>query len=47
VASATATRALQTSNGKMLTAQQVHEAAIASTRDLYAAIADNVDEVGQ
>jgi nicotinamidase-related amidase len=47
VASATATRALQTSNGKMLTAQQVHEAAIASTRDLYSAIADNVDEVGQ
>jgi nicotinamidase-related amidase len=43
VASATATRSLETANGKVLSAQEVHEAAIASTRDLYAAIVDNVD----
>ena len=43
VASATATRPLETANGKVLSAQEVHEAAIASTRDLYAAIVDNVD----
>lgn len=43
VASATATRPLQAANGKVLTAQQVQEGAIASTRDLYAAIVDTVD----
>jgi nicotinamidase-related amidase len=43
VASATATRPLEAANGKVLSAEEVHEAAIASTRDLYAAIVDNVD----
>ena len=45
VASATATRALQTANGKVLDAQAVHDGAIASTRDLYAAIADTVADL--
>jgi nicotinamidase-related amidase len=45
VASATATRALQGANGLVLTAQQVHDAAIASTRDLYAAIVDRVSDL--
>ena len=45
VASATATRPLQAANGKMLTAEQVQDGAIASTRDLYAAIVDNVDDL--
>ncbi|MDX1799537.1 MAG: cysteine hydrolase family protein [Marinobacter sp.] len=45
VASATATRALQAANGKVLSAQAVHDGAIASTRDLYAAIADTVDDL--
>jgi nicotinamidase-related amidase len=45
VASATATRALQAANGKVLGAQQVHDGAIASTRDLYAAIADTVADL--
>lgn len=43
VESATATRPLEAANGKILSAQEVHDAAIASTRDLYAAIVDNVD----
>jgi nicotinamidase-related amidase len=45
VASATATRPLQSANGQQLTAQQVHEAALAATRDLYAAIADTVADL--
>jgi nicotinamidase-related amidase len=45
VASATATRPLQAANGKVLTAQEVHDGAIASTRDLYAAIADSVADI--
>jgi len=45
VASATATRPLQAANGKILTAQEVHDAAIASSRDLYASIADRVEDV--
>lgn len=45
VASATATRPLQGVSGKVLTAQQVHDAAIASTRDLYAAIVDRVADL--
>ncbi|MFM9917772.1 MAG: cysteine hydrolase family protein [Rhizobacter sp.] len=45
VASATATRALQGANGQVLTAQQVHDAALASTRDLYAAIVDRVSDL--
>lgn len=43
-ASATATRPLQAANGKVLSAQEVHDGAIASTRDLYAAIVDSVDQ---
>lgn len=45
VASATATRPLQAANGKVLSAQEVQDGAIASTRDLYAAIVDTVDEL--
>lgn len=45
VASATATRPLQTANGKILTAQEVHDAAIAATRDLYASIVDRVEDL--
>ena len=45
VASATATRALQAANGKVLGAQKVHDGAIASTRDWYAAIADTVADL--
>jgi len=45
VASTTATRALEGTNGQVLTAQQVQDAAIASTRDLYAAIVDRVSDL--
>ncbi len=45
VANATATRPLQSANGKVLTAQEVFDGAIASTRDLYAAIADTVEDL--
>lgn len=45
VASATATRPLRSTNGNVLTAREVHDAAIASSRDLYASIADTVDDL--
>lgn len=45
VASATATRPLFAANGKVLSAQEVQDGAIASTRDLYAAIVDTVDQL--
>ena len=45
VASATATRPLQSAGGKVLSAQQVHEGALAATRDLYAAVADTVADL--
>lgn len=45
VASATATRALQAAHGNMVPAAQVHDAAIASTRDLYAAVVDSVADL--
>jgi len=45
VASATATRSLQADQGKTLSAQAVHEGALASTRDLYAAVVDTVDDL--
>jgi nicotinamidase-related amidase len=45
VASATATRPLQAANGKVLSAAEVHGGAIASTRDLYAAIVDTVADL--
>ncbi|WP_449284798.1 cysteine hydrolase family protein [Marinobacter sp. PE14] len=44
-ASATATRPLQAANGKVLSAQEVHDGALASTRDLYAAVVDNVADL--
>ncbi len=45
VASATASRPLQAANGKVLSAQEVHDGALASTRDLYAAVVDNISDV--
>ena len=45
VASATASRPLEAADGKVLTAEQVHDGALASTRDLYAAVVDSVDEM--
>lgn len=45
VASATATRPLQAANSKVLTAQEVQDGALASTRDLYAAVVDSVDDL--
>lgn len=47
VASATATRALPGADGSIIPAADVHKAALAATRDLYAAIANDVDEVAQ
>ncbi|MDR3673014.1 MAG: cysteine hydrolase family protein [Holophaga sp.] len=44
VASTTATRPLQAANGKVVSAQEVQDAAIASTRDLYATIIDRVSD---
>ena len=45
VASATASRPLQAANGKVLSAQEVHDGALASTRDFYAAVADSVADL--
>lgn len=45
VASATATRALQAPDGSIISASQVHEAALASTRDLYAAVVNNLADL--
>ena len=45
VAKATATRGLETADGVKLSAKQVHDAALASTRDLYAAIVNDVTEL--
>ena len=45
VARATASRPLQAANGKVLSAQEVHDGALASTRDLYAAVVDNISDV--
>lgn len=42
VASATATRPLCSANGKVLSAREVHDAALAATRDLYAAVIDDL-----
>ncbi|ABE50805.1 cysteine hydrolase family protein [Methylobacillus flagellatus] len=47
VASATATRALPGADGSIIPASDVHKAALAATRDLYAAIANDVDAVIQ
>ncbi|MCB5190765.1 cysteine hydrolase [Methylobacillus arboreus] len=45
VASATATRALPGADGTIIPAAEVQKGALASTRDLYAGIANSVDEV--
>lgn len=45
VANATATRGLLAANGEMVSAKVVQDGAIASTRDLYAAIADTVEDI--
>jgi nicotinamidase-related amidase len=45
VASATASRPLQAGQGNALSAQAVHEGALASTRDLYAVVVDNVEDI--
>jgi nicotinamidase-related amidase len=45
VASATATRPLQTAGGRVVPAEEIQDAAIASIRDLYAAIADRVEDL--
>ncbi|WP_444676978.1 cysteine hydrolase family protein [Halomonas sp. E19] len=42
VASATASRALDTGTGQHMPAQDVHLAALAATRDLYASVVDSV-----
>lgn len=45
VASATASRTLETGSGTTLSAQEVHDAALASTRDLYAAVVERVEDL--
>lgn len=45
VASATATRPLEAANGRVISAEQVQDGAIASTRDLYAAVVDSVADL--
>lgn len=45
VASATATRALPLTDGSIVLAKAVHEAALAATRDLYAVVIDSVNEL--
>jgi len=45
VANATATRSLQAADGSMIKAKQVHDAALASTRDLYAAVVNDVADL--
>lgn len=43
IASATATRPLMSINGRVLSAEEVHLGALASTRDLYAVVLDDID----
>ncbi|MFD2191897.1 cysteine hydrolase family protein [Pistricoccus aurantiacus] len=45
VANATASRPLETPDGKRLSAKEVHDAALASTRDLYAAVVERVEDL--
>ena len=42
VASATATRPLMSTNGRVLSAEEVHLGALAATRDLYAVVVDDI-----
>lgn len=43
IASATASRPLMSINGRVLSAEEVHLGALASTRDLYAVVLDDID----
>ena len=43
VSSATATRPLLSTNGRVLSAEEVHLGALASSRDLYAVVVDDID----
>lgn len=43
VASATATRPLMSTNGRVLSAEEVHHGALASTRDMYAVVVDDIN----
>lgn len=43
VANATATRPLMSANGKVLSAEEVHHGALASTRDMYAVVVDDIN----
>ena len=43
VASATATRPLLSTNGRVLSAEEVHLGALASSRDLYAVVVDDIN----
>ena len=43
IANATATRPLLSINGKVLSAEEVHLAALASARDLYAVVLDDIE----
>ncbi|MBA3696675.1 MAG: cysteine hydrolase [Methylotenera sp.] len=45
VASATAIRPLMSANGKILTADEVHHGALASSRDMYAVVVDDVSGI--
>lgn len=45
IASATATRPLMSANGKVLSAEEVQHGALASTRDMYAVVLDNVEDL--
>ncbi|MDO9095308.1 MAG: cysteine hydrolase family protein [Rubrivivax sp.] len=45
VGNATASRPLQGPQGKVLTAREVHDGALASTRDLYAAVVDRAADL--
>lgn len=45
VADATATRPLEAAHGKKLTAEEVQDGALASTRDMYAAVVDSCDDL--
>lgn len=45
IASATATRPLLSANGKVLSADEVQDGALASTRDMYAVVLDKVSDL--
>lgn len=45
IASATATRPLLSANGKVLSANEVQDGALASTRDMYAVVLDQVSDL--